>query len=200
MYLNECKAKSENENVTNYYRHFLKSNVVGVNRLFVLVDLTRDNDVKRFEDQRYYLPGVIMKNYNLIVNEKIFYDQPSDFDIIRHKEIRNLTIGQGEDYTVGSLPDHKYIKNHYGLIAVDLIRQKELDADPKAIQQTEFVWQLKKLDKYGNTTDTGNYQSMLVLTPLEKIKKSWLKFSQGSVIVLWKMANYEEVRVKLTIT
>ena len=30
------------------------------------------------------------------------------------------------------------------LIAVDLSRQKELDADPKAIQQTEFVGQLKK--------------------------------------------------------
>ena len=30
-------------------------------------------------------------------------------------------------------------KNHYRLIAVDLSRQKELDADPKAIQQIEFV-------------------------------------------------------------
>ena len=35
-------------------------------------------------------------------------------------------------------------KNHYRLIAVDLSRQKELDADPKAIQQIEFVGQLKK--------------------------------------------------------
>ena len=32
------------------------------------------------------------------------------------------------------------------LIAVDLIRQKELDADPKAIQQIEFVGQLKNTD------------------------------------------------------
>ena len=37
-------------------------------------------------------------------------------------------------------------QNHYGLIAVDLSRQKELDTDPKAIQQIEFVEQLKKLD------------------------------------------------------
>ena len=35
--------------------------------------------------------------------------------------------------------DYDYIKNHYRLIAVDLSRQKELDADPKAIQQIEFV-------------------------------------------------------------
>ena len=35
------------------------------------------------------------------------------------------------------------IKNHYILIAVNLSRQKELDADPKAIQQIEFVGQSK---------------------------------------------------------
>ena len=30
------------------------------------------------------------------------------------------------------------------LITIDLSRQKELDADPNAIQQTEFLRQLKK--------------------------------------------------------
>ena len=39
--------------------------------------------------------------------------------------------------------DYDYIKYHYNLIAVDLSRQKELDADPKAIQQIEFVGQLE---------------------------------------------------------
>ena len=37
-------------------------------------------------------------------------------------------------------------KNHYRLIAVDLSIQKELDADPKAIQQIHFVRQLKNVD------------------------------------------------------
>ena len=31
------------------------------------------------------------------------------------------------------------MKNDYRLIAADLSRQKELDANPKAIQQIEFV-------------------------------------------------------------
>ena len=42
--------------------------------------------------------------------------------------------------------DCKYIKIQYKLIAVDLSRQKELDADPKAIQQIEFVGQLTNTD------------------------------------------------------
>ena len=34
--------------------------------------------------------------------------------------------------------------------------KKELDSDRKAIQQVEFVGQLKKLDDDGNAIDVGN--------------------------------------------
>ena len=57
----------------------------------------------------------------------------------RYEEIRILTTGQGEDYTNGCLLDYDYIKNYYRLIAVDSSRQKKVNADPKAIQQIEFV-------------------------------------------------------------
>ena len=43
-------------------------------------------------------------------------------------------IGKGEDYTTGSLLDYNYFKKHYKLVAVDFSKQKELDADPRAIQ------------------------------------------------------------------
>ena len=35
---------------------------------------------------------------------------------------------------VGCLLDYHYFKENYKMIAVDLIRQNELDADPRAIQ------------------------------------------------------------------
>ena len=41
-------------------------------------------------------------------------------------------IEKGEDYTTGSLLDFNYF-DHYKLTAVDLSKQKELDADPRAI-------------------------------------------------------------------
>ena len=75
--------------------------------------------------------------------------------------------------------------DRYRLIAVDLSRQKELDADPKATQQIEFVGQLKKTDANGNATDAGNNdESTFVLTILEKIKETRLKFSQENITVL----------------
>ena len=64
-------------------------------------------------------------------------------------------------------------------MSVDLSRQEELNADPKVIQQIEFVGQLKNPDD----AVVAN-ESMFVLTILEKIKETRLKFSQGSVTVL----------------
>ena len=69
------------------------------------------------------------------------------------------------------LLDYEYIKNHYRLIAVDLSRQKELDADLKAIRQIEFSGQLKSPDD----TIVDN-ESMFVSKILEKIKEKGLKF------------------------
>ena len=63
-------------------------------------------------------------------------------------------------------------------------RQKELDPDPKAIQQIGLVGQLKKLDADGNAKDAGHDQNMFVLSISEKIKETRLNFSLGSVTVL----------------
>ena len=74
--------------------------------------------------------------------------------------------------------------DQYRLVAVDLSRQKELDADSLAIQPIEFAGQLKKLDDNGNATDVDYDQSMFVLMILEKIKEIRLKFYQGRLMAL----------------
>ena len=47
VYWTECKTKSGNKNTTDEYRHFLESNLVGVNRLFVLVYSNQDGSAER---------------------------------------------------------------------------------------------------------------------------------------------------------
>ena len=89
----------------------------------------------------------IIINY-VIINRKNFYYQPIDSNIKPFEEMRKLTTGQGEDYTTGC-SDYDYIKNQ---INSNWFKQKkkELDANPKAIQQIEFVGQLKKLYNNNN--------------------------------------------------
>ena len=75
--------------------------------------------------------------------------------------------------------DYECIKNHYIVFAVDLSRPKELDADPKAIQQTKFVGQLK------NPTNAMVAGESVCFNDFKKHKKkNRLKFYQGSVTVL----------------
>ena len=124
------------------------------------------------------LKDIIYQNELLIVVMSSSMEKTIDSDIKRYEEIRKLTTGQGEDYTTGCLLDYDYIKNHYRLMAVDLSRQKELDAYPKSIQQIEFVGQLKKVNNAIN-----NPESIFILMILEKRKEKRLKLSQGSLTV-----------------
>ena len=45
-----------------------------------------------------------------------------------------LTNGHRDGYTTSCLLDYPYFKKHYSMIAIDLCKQKELDADPKQYQ------------------------------------------------------------------
>ena len=78
-------------------------------------------------------------------------------------------IGKGEDYTTGSLLDYNHFEKHYKLVAVGLSKQKELDADPRAIQQIEF--------KYMLGTNLNIYWI------LQKSKETILEFYKGTVTV-----------------
>ena len=69
--------------------------------------------------------------------------------------------------------DYPYFIENYKLIAVDLSRQNEIDADPRAIQQINFT---TNLDRAGNTT---------IFFIIEEAKETIFEFSQGSVKVLW---------------
>ena len=47
-----------------------------------------------------------------------------------------------DDYTTRCLTDSPYFKKHFKMIAINLNKQKAIDADPKAIQQINFTEKL----------------------------------------------------------
>ena len=48
-----------------------------------------------------------------------------------YNNILKIAIGQGDDYTTGCLLDYNYFNNYYKMIAINLNKQQNLDADPK---------------------------------------------------------------------
>ena len=53
-------------------------------------------------------------------------------DMRTYNNIREIATGQEDDYTTGCLLDYPHFKEHYKMIAIDLSKQQERDADPKA--------------------------------------------------------------------
>ena len=50
-------------------------------------------------NKRYYIPNVERKYYNVIIDEKNFFDQPVKNDKVTYENIRKIATGQGDDYT-----------------------------------------------------------------------------------------------------
>ena len=172
IYWNDYKTKEQEEagnaNDTKYFN--LDTSFQGVNRLLLMAySREDDNQATRNGQRKYYLPRIDLKKYNVIIDGRNFYDNPIESDIEKYRELKKVMIGKGEDYTTGSLLDYNYFKEHYKLNAVDLSKQKELDADPSAIQQIEF--------KYMLGTNSSIYWV------LEKSKETILEFYKGAVTV-----------------
>ena len=125
-YLAKPELLAQNANL-NY---LIQPSFQGVNRLFVLAF---EDDDQRISNKRYYIPNVEIKDYNVMIDGKNFFDQPIKNDKVTYDNIRKTATGQGDDYTTGCLLDYTYFKKYYKMIAIDLRKEQALDADPKAI-------------------------------------------------------------------
>ena len=175
VYWNKYKSKIETKTAddNNVTRFPLNASFLGVNRLFVLAfDYTENGNkkVERDSHRTHFLPRVDITNYNVLIDGRNFYDQPVNDQIKKYDEVRKVMAGKVDGNTNGSLLDYYYFLKHYQLIAVDLSKQKELDADPRAIQQIGF---------YGKLGTNSQ-----VCTVLEKSKETVLEFYKGTAKVL----------------
>ena len=171
IYWNEYKTKgvTENADANNFKYISLDPSFQGVNKLFAMAYNSANNQATRDGRKKCYLPRTDLNKYNAIIDGRDFYDNPVESDIEKYRQLKKLMIGKGEDYTAGSLLDYNYFQKHYKLIAVDLSKQKELGADPRAIQQIEL--------KYMLGTNSSIYWV------LEKSKETILDFYKGTVKV-----------------
>ena len=120
-----------------------------------------------------------------------FFDQPIRNNLITYDNIRKIATSQGNNYITACLRDYNYFKNYYKMIGIDFSKQEALDADPKAIQQINFIGNLEE-------------QSTIFFI-IEEGKETVLDFLQGTVkysnliffFNIKKMAKYNALNVKL---
>ena len=88
-----------------------------VERLFVLAYVmiavdAANNKTGIKDNKKYFLPRGRIENHNVLIDGKIFYDQPIDDLIKQYEEVRKVSTGQGDAYTTGCLLDYAYFKDN----------------------------------------------------------------------------------------
>ena len=137
-----------------------------VNRFFVL---SFKNDQDRTSFTKFYTPKVEIKDFNVLIDGKGFFDVP-----IKNKEEtyeKIIEISKNNDHKTGNLLDYDYFSNHYKLIVIDLSKQIELE-NPHLKQQINFIGKLAE----------NNGATMVFI--IEKSAETTFEFSQTSASII----------------
>ena len=164
--MNNYKAILTDYGAGSYIRERLDASFQGVNKLFVLQYVYGNNITNENSYRRYFLRRLKIKNYNIEIDGRNFYDQSINDLIKQYNEVRKKWTGQGDDYTTVYLLDFAYFEKNYRLIAANSSKQKALDEDPKAIQQIIFT------EKKDNT--------IRIYYVIEQSKETILEFAKGT--------------------
>ena len=117
----------------------------------------------------FYLPKVMIKDYNVIIDKLAFFDLPIKTDEAYEKII---DISRNNEYTTGNLLDYDYFKKYYKLIPIDLSKQQALQENEDLIQQINFI---------GRLEEAAN-----IFIVIEKKEKTISNFSQNLANVIYK--------------
>ena len=136
---NKYRSQMTTEAVNNNLNILIDPTFTNVNRLFVLAYQNADD---RRSFYQFYLPKVMIKDYNAIIDKLAFFDLPIKTEEEAYEKI--IDISRNNEYTTGNLLDYDYFKKYYILIAIDLSKQQVLQENEDLIQQINFIGRLEE--------------------------------------------------------
>ena len=134
---NKYRSQMTTEAINNNLNVLIDPTFTNVNRLFVLAYQTAD-DGQSFS--QFYLPKVMVKDFNVIIDKLAFFDLPIKTEEEAYEKI--IDISRNNEYITGNLLDYDYFKNYYKLIAIDLGKQQVLQENKDLVQQINFIGRL----------------------------------------------------------
>ena len=159
------------QNNNNNLNYLIDPTFTSVNTLFVLsFERIEENNVKKdYRDSfsHYYVPNIQIKDYNVLIDGKSFFNLPVKNEEEAYEKI--IKMSNNVDYTTGNLLDFAYFKENCRLIATDLSKQTKIN-DP---QQINFT---------GKIENENNGETIFFI--IQRTEKTTFEFSQNSVNIL----------------
>ena len=116
---NRYRSQITTEAVNNNLNLLIDPTFTNVNRLFVLAYQNADD---RQSFSQFYLPKVLVKDFNVITDKLAIFDLRIKTEEEAYEKL--IDICRNNEYTTGKLLDYDYFKKHYKLIAIDLVNNK----------------------------------------------------------------------------
>ena len=91
-----------NQTKNNNLNYLIDPKFTKVNRLFVL---SFENEDDRASFSKHYVPNVQIKDFNVLIDGKCFFDISIKYDEETYKQI--IEMGRNNDYTTGNLLDYE---------------------------------------------------------------------------------------------
>ena len=101
---NKYRLQMTTEAINNNLNILIDPTFTNVNRLFVLAYGQVNNDRQSFS--RFYLPNVMIKDYNVVIDKLAFFDLPTKTEEEAYEKI--IDISRNNEYTTGNLLDYDY--------------------------------------------------------------------------------------------
>ena len=162
---NKYRSEMTNQTKNNNLNYLIDPTFTKVNRLFIL---SFKNEEDRTSFSKYCVPNVQIKDFNVVIHGKSFFDMPIKNSQEKYEQI--IEMGRNGNYTTGSLLEYEYFSKYYRLIAIDLSKQIELEnSDLK--QQINLIGRLER--------DDGATMFFII----KKSEETTFEFSQNSVTV-----------------
>ena len=131
---NKYRSQMTTEAINNNLNILIDPTFTNVNRLFVLAYQNADD---RQSFSRFYLPRVMVKDFNVIIDKLAFFDLPIKTEEEAYEKI--IDISRNNEYTTGNLLDYDYFNKYYKLIAIALSIQQVSQENEDLIQQINFL-------------------------------------------------------------
>ena len=119
---NKYRSEMTKQAKTNNLNYLTDPTFGKINRLLVL---SFKNEEERTLFSKYYIPNVEIKNFNLLIDSKRFFDVLTKNKEETYKKI--IEMSKDDNYTNGNLLGYEYFSKHYKLITIDLSKQIELE-------------------------------------------------------------------------
>ena len=116
---NKYRSKIATQTQYNNSDYLIDLTFRNINILSVLSFKNSNDDPARDSFDEYFMPLVEINDFNALVDNKPFFDQP----VKKKQEAHEKLLKMSRINTTGNVSDFSYLKTYYNLIGIDVSRE-----------------------------------------------------------------------------